>query len=141
MSFQISLTPTRRAAGRFIGEVRDKLLKGLTDRNRKSGLTQSDIAKTIGVHRSVINRELRGRKDITLGRVAELATSMGFDLLFELVEPEFERGVNVVVNARGGFDVGNPETKTNSIGEWGDRSKRLVPKNLNQSENLVQALI
>ena len=29
------------------------------------------------MHRSVINRELRGKKDITLGRVAELAWALG----------------------------------------------------------------
>ena len=97
MSFQISLTPTRRAAAYFIGEVRDKLVEALVDRNRANGLTQSDVAREIGVHRSVINKELRGRKDITLGRVAELAEAMGFLIDFKLVEPQIEHGVSVEV--------------------------------------------
>jgi transcriptional regulator with XRE-family HTH domain len=57
--------------------VRRKILRALGEENQKSGLTQSDIARTIRVHRSVINRELRGKKDITLGRVGELAHAMG----------------------------------------------------------------
>jgi transcriptional regulator with XRE-family HTH domain len=96
-SFQISITPSRRAAGRFISEVRRKLQKALTDENAKSGLTQSDIARTIDVHRSVINRELRGYKDITLGRLAELAFAMGLKPRFELVSEEEEFGTNISV--------------------------------------------
>jgi ribosome-binding protein aMBF1 (putative translation factor) len=96
-SFQISITPSRRAAGRFISEVRRKLQKALTDEHAKSGLTQSDIARTIDVHRSVINRELRGYKDITLGRLAELAFAMGLKPKFELVDEAEEFGANVPV--------------------------------------------
>ena len=96
-SFQISITPSRRAAGRFISEVRRKFQKALTDENARSGLTQSDIARTIDVHRSVINRELRGYKDITLGRVAELAFAMGLKPEFDLISEPEEYGVNIPV--------------------------------------------
>ena len=96
-SFQISLTPSRRAAGRFISEVRRKLQKALTDENAKSGLTQSDIARTIDVHRSVVNRELRGYKDITLGRLAELAFAMGLKPKFDLISEAEEFGANVPI--------------------------------------------
>ncbi len=95
MSFQISITPSRRAAARFIGSVRDLLLRSLADSHVKTGLTQSDIARTIDVHRSVINRELRGRKDITLGRIAELAFAMGLEPRLQLLEAEFEQGTNI----------------------------------------------
>jgi plasmid maintenance system antidote protein VapI len=93
-SFQISITPTRRAATRFIAKVRRSLLKALVEENELSGLTQTDVANTIGVHRSVVNRELRGMKDMTLGRVAELAFSIGREIEFELVKPELEKGRN-----------------------------------------------
>lgn len=83
-SFQIGITPSRRAAARFVLAVRRALLKALAEEAKERGLTQSDIAREIGVHRSVINRELRGHKDITLGRVAELAFAMGRDTVFEL---------------------------------------------------------
>lgn len=85
-SFRISVTPSRRAAARNIENVRRALLKALAEENERRGLTQSDVARTIGVHRSVVNRELRGRKDITLGRVGELAYAMGREIVFDLPE-------------------------------------------------------
>jgi transcriptional regulator with XRE-family HTH domain len=86
MSFQITLSPSKRAAARFVNDVRRKLQRALAEESEKRGLTQTDIAKEIGVHRSVINRELRGRKDITLGRVAELALAMGRKAELDLPE-------------------------------------------------------
>jgi plasmid maintenance system antidote protein VapI len=83
-SFQISIEPNRRAAARFVGQVRRALQKALIEEKRKSGTTQADIARAIGVNRSVINKELKGFKDITLGRVAELAWALGRRPVFEL---------------------------------------------------------
>lgn len=83
-SFRISVTPSRRAAARFIMSVRRTIQKALAEEEKKRGLKQTDIARAIGVHRSVINRELKGRKDITLGRVAELAWAMGRVPVFDL---------------------------------------------------------
>jgi len=83
-SYQISHTRTRIAAARFIGKVRREILRSLAEEGRERGLTQSDIAREIGVHRSVINRELRGFKDISVGRVAEVAAAMGRIPIFSL---------------------------------------------------------
>lgn len=94
-SFQISITPTRRAATRFISLVRRSLVAALMEESENSGLSQTDVANSIGVHRSVINRELRGVKDLTLGRVAELAVSMGREIEFQLVKPQQEAGRNI----------------------------------------------
>ena len=76
-SFQITITPSKRAAGRFISRVRRLIQKTLSEESQKRGLTQSDIARSLKVNRSVINREIRGTKDITLGRVGELAWALG----------------------------------------------------------------
>jgi transcriptional regulator with XRE-family HTH domain len=94
-SFQITLSPTKRAASRFINSVRRKLQLVLSEETEKRGLTQTDIAREIGVHRSVINRELRGRKDITLGRVAELASAMGRRVVIEFPERVLADGQNI----------------------------------------------
>lgn len=83
-SFQSSLTPTRREAARFVTRVRRSLQKALAEEAERRGLTQSDIAREIGVHRSVVNREIKGYKDITLGRVAELAYALGRKPMFDL---------------------------------------------------------
>lgn len=92
-SFQLTLSPSRRAAARFVTAVRRALLKALSEELQERGLTQSEIARVIGVHRSVINRELRGQKDITLSRVAELAYAMGRAPTFTLpaLDDEFAK--------------------------------------------------
>lgn len=75
-SFQITIPANRRAAARLVGEVHRSLLQAFSQKS-EMGLTQSEIARMLGVHRSVINRELRGAKDMTIGRVGELAWAMG----------------------------------------------------------------
>ena len=92
-SFQITITPSKRAAGRFISKVRRSIQKALAEEHQKSGLTQSAMARAIGVHRSVINRELVGRKDITLGRIGELAWALGRVPIFDLVESSAQAGM------------------------------------------------
>ena len=94
-SFQISISPSRRAATRYINKVRRAIQKALVEEHRKTGLTQSDIARRIGVHRSVISRELRGQKDLTHGRVAEFAFALGREPFFEMRVPEVTVGTNV----------------------------------------------
>jgi len=86
MSFQISITPSRRAAARHVTQVRRQLQQAYAEEQEKRNLTQAKIARIIGVHRSVINRELRGHKDITIGRVGELAHAMGRRAILTLSE-------------------------------------------------------
>ena len=94
-SFQIAISPSKRAAGRFISGVRRSLQRALVEESELNGTNQSRVAHEIGVHRSVISRELNGRQDITLGRVAELAWALGREIEFTLVQPEHVQGSNV----------------------------------------------
>lgn len=93
-SYQITISPSKRAAGRFISRVRRSIQKALAEEQQKSGITQSDVAREIGVNRSVISREIRGHKDITLGRVGELAWALGRRPQFDLVEQAPSIGAN-----------------------------------------------
>lgn len=94
-SFQIVISPSRRAAGRFISRVRRALQKALVEEGERHGVNQSQIADAIGVHRSVISRELNGRRDITLGRIAELAWALGREIEFNLIVAENVQGSNL----------------------------------------------
>jgi transcriptional regulator with XRE-family HTH domain len=96
-SFQIGISPSRRAAGRFISRVRRSLQRALVEEGERNGINQSKIADAIGVHRSVISRELNGRQDITLGRLAELAWAMGREIDFSLPIAEQPAGANTPV--------------------------------------------
>lgn len=77
MSFEVPMKKHDRAAGRFVGRVRRELLKALDEESARTGLNRSKIADELGIHRSVITRQLNGYADITLSRVAELASVMG----------------------------------------------------------------
>lgn len=116
-SFQISISPSRRAAARFVAGVRRKLQRALTEENAKSKLKQSDLARSIGVHRSVINRELRGFRDITLGRVAELAFAMGRTPTFELVEEVLTAGSNAPLSSA--ISHSAKSTTQSALVSWG----------------------
>lgn len=94
-SLKITITPEKRAAARFIGSVRRAIQKAYVEEQRKRGLSQSDIARELKVHRSVINRELRGFKDMTLGRVAQFAWVFGRKPAFNLDEQIAAIGQNI----------------------------------------------
>ena len=94
-SFQIALSPHKRAAGRFVLSVRRALQRAFLEENRRNGITQSAIARQLGVHRSVINRELRGEKDLTLSRVAELSYLLGRKPTFSAPERVIREGSNI----------------------------------------------
>ncbi|MCR9193984.1 MAG: helix-turn-helix domain-containing protein [Hyphomonas sp.] len=75
MLFQIGIDPNRRAATRFIGKVRRALIKLMVDNPEVS---RKQVADAIGVHRSVITRQLNGDTDINVGRIAEIAWALGY---------------------------------------------------------------
>jgi transcriptional regulator with XRE-family HTH domain len=110
--FQTGITPSRRIAARFVTGVRRSIQKALAEEGKKSGTTQSDIARAIGVHRSVVNRELRGQKDLTLGRVAELCWALGRTPSFSMPEITMPAGANIPL-ARPQQNVFTSSTKTN----------------------------
>lgn len=93
-SFRIGVTPHRRAAARFVAKVRRELQKAFADR---PDISQTMIADVLGVHRSVVNRQLKGTADISLGRVAEFAQILGVDPEFRLVKNEATQGVNAPI--------------------------------------------
>jgi plasmid maintenance system antidote protein VapI len=95
MSLRIAITPKERAAGRFVTRVRRAIQKALAEEHVNNGTTQSDIARAIGVNRSVISREIRGHKDLTLSRVAEIAWALGRRASFDLPKTDLAAGANV----------------------------------------------
>ena len=94
-SFQIAVEPSRKAAARFVLQVRRNLQKAFVEEQTARGLSQSEIARLLKVHRSVINRELKGFKDMTLGRVGELAWAMGRMPSFSIESSIQSAGTNI----------------------------------------------
>jgi plasmid maintenance system antidote protein VapI len=86
-SYQISLTPHKRAAGRFIAMVRREIQKALAQEQSERGTTQASIAADLGVNRSVIHRQIMGYENLTLGTVGEIASALGREPVF-LLQPQ-----------------------------------------------------
>ena len=57
-------------------------------------LTQQQIAEAIGVNRSVINRQIMGKENLTLRSVAEIAWALGWEIVFHLRKPVVAGGQN-----------------------------------------------
>lgn len=90
-SFQLSVTPNRRAAARFVNLIRGQIQKAYAE---SPEIRQTDIARALGVHRSVINRQIRGFQDMSIGRAGEIIWALGREPKFDLIKPELIEGDN-----------------------------------------------
>lgn len=93
-SYRLSIDPKSRKVGRFLGSVRREIIKAFAEEKSSRNLSQADIARELGVHRSVINRQLMGTENMTLRRVGEFAWALGRELQFSLVKPADRAGAN-----------------------------------------------
>jgi transcriptional regulator with XRE-family HTH domain len=92
--FRFDIGSRARQAGRLIGRVRSELLKALSERKAETGLSQQALAYKLGVHRSLINRQLTGETNLTLRSIADLAWALDMEVSFELRKPTAEQGQN-----------------------------------------------
>jgi len=93
-SYRTSITPHKKAAGRFVASVRRELQKALADEHVARGLTQASIAAELGVNRSVVHRQIVGHENLTLTSVAEIAHALGRLPHFALLNPAMLVGGN-----------------------------------------------
>lgn len=128
-SFQLSVSPHRRAAARFVDDVQRSIQKAFA---QSPDISQTDIANALGVHRSVINRQLRGTREMSLSRAAELSCIMGYAPIFTLEKPTLPQGSNVPSDDVRGFP--SFEVKQSSTGHVVD----FIPaKDINQFRQKV----
>jgi transcriptional regulator with XRE-family HTH domain len=92
--FRFDIDARSRTAGRLIGHVRRELLKAITEEKR-TGLTQQELAQRLDDERSNINRQLSGEAEITLRSLADLAWALGREITFELRRPDAAAGQNI----------------------------------------------
>ena len=93
-SFNFDIGERARSAGRFIGRVRHELLRVLSEKKAKNGISQQALAEKLNVHRSLINRQLSGEANLTLRSLADLAWALDMEISFELKKPTVEPGQN-----------------------------------------------
>lgn len=61
-----------------------ELARALAARAAETGITQSQIAETLGVDRAVITRALSGAGNLTLRTIADIAWALDCDVRIEL---------------------------------------------------------
>lgn len=127
MSFQIGITPNRRASTRFIGKVRRALIQLLADNN---DVSRTQIADAIGVHRSVITRQLNGHADMNVGRIAEIAWALGYRPVIDFEKIGMPEGANVFADVAPVYRNLKIEKSTTSGNETAVVSDRNAGKNV-----------
>jgi hypothetical protein len=93
-SFHFDIGSRARHAGRFIGRVRNELLRALAEKKAKAAFPQQALAEKLGIERSLINRQLAGEANLSLRSLADLAWAMDMEISFELKEPTARAGQN-----------------------------------------------
>lgn len=86
MSFRFSLDPHQLKVGRDVGRARRNLQKAFAVEKQKRKFTQAELARAMGVGRSVINRQLTGNSNLTLKSLAEWAYALKRNLIVEFEE-------------------------------------------------------
>lgn len=87
MSFQIDLDPFELAYAQFVANVRDAIKQTYTE-GVADGLTQREIAETLGIDAALVSKRLNGPGNITLRTLSDLYTAMGREPLSNFVCPE-----------------------------------------------------
>ena len=98
MSFQFAIDSRSRKAARFIRRVRTELQKALEEEKAKRKLTQAELARLLGVDRSVINKQLTGAGNLTLRSIADLAWALDREIVFSLPPVQVRPGSNMVMS-------------------------------------------
>jgi hypothetical protein len=92
--FNFNIGCRARNAGRFIGRVRNELLRALSEKKAESGFCQEALARKLDLERSLINRQFSGEENLSLRSIADLAWAMGMEISFELKSPAANAGQN-----------------------------------------------
>ncbi|MEO9168125.1 MAG: helix-turn-helix transcriptional regulator [Aestuariivirga sp.] len=90
MSFKIGANVSRkdRIAARFLGQTHALLSNIAVEVFREKGITQSEMARQLGVDRSFVSRILKGVGNPTIRTIGEIAGVLGYrpQLVFHKVE-------------------------------------------------------
>lgn len=92
--FRFDIPARSRKAARLMGRVRRELLKAVVE-ERRSGLTQQELARRLESDRTRVNQHLSGEAEITLRTLSDLAWALDRELTIELRRPEQVAGQNI----------------------------------------------
>jgi hypothetical protein len=87
-SFVFDIGERSRRVSRVLGKLRSDLQTALVTEKKIRKITQQEIAKSLNVNRSVVNRQLIGKENLTVKSAVELAWAMGWETKIEIYKPD-----------------------------------------------------
>lgn len=90
MSYQLKIDAKSLKAARFVARLQKKIQAALIE----SGMTQQQVAERLGVDRSVINRRLKGKANLTARSIAEFAYAFDKDIEIEFIDRRHDKKSN-----------------------------------------------
>ncbi len=88
-SYTAKIDPRRRKFTRLLSEVHGELERALAEEQAENGLTRAELARRLGVNRSVLTKRLNGALNMTFETLADRAWALGRDVVPpRLVKPE-----------------------------------------------------
>jgi transcriptional regulator with XRE-family HTH domain len=97
-SYRFAPSPRNRIAARFIGQIGRELQNAYIEEKRERKITRNQIAKTFGINRAVVSRQLSGRANLTARTIADYAWVLGRDLVFSMPKRQARTGTNQIIN-------------------------------------------
>jgi transcriptional regulator with XRE-family HTH domain len=115
MSYRLKIDRRSLKAARFISKLQDEIQRALIE----SGMTQQEVAERLGVDRSVINRRLKGKANLTARSISDFAYALDQD-----VKMEFKRASH---SGRVNYAIVTSSSDKNSLTEKPDSVLTLPP--------------
>jgi transcriptional regulator with XRE-family HTH domain len=101
MSYRLRLDAKSIKSARFISRLQKTIQSALAE----SGLTQQQVAERIGVDRSVVNRRLKGKANLTARSIAEFAYAFDRDVMVTFTEKPRVEKCNHGAGTTGFFEI------------------------------------
>ncbi|UGY15086.1 helix-turn-helix domain-containing protein [Bradyrhizobium septentrionale] len=79
---------------KLAGMIESQLRDAYARRHEAGRLTQSGIARELGVNRSAIHNRLSGTTNMTIETIADMVWALGHDIDVKIVDPELKADAN-----------------------------------------------
>ncbi|WP_210115127.1 helix-turn-helix domain-containing protein [Roseovarius aestuariivivens] len=99
--FDLGVSEKDLHASDFMARTNRKLIAAFLSEAHASGLTKAELARRIGVDRSVITKILRGKSNLTERSIGELAWALGYDAELQLKKCEYGDNFRVTKEQKG----------------------------------------
>ncbi len=78
----------------LIGTIESQLREAYAKRHEMDGLTQAEIARRLDINKSVVNRRLNGRTNLTVESLADMLWALKHCIHVDIYDPDDEDNVS-----------------------------------------------